>query len=212
MKQIRILRALAAGALVAACNGSTDPDPRPNRGEDSFTRNTLASYENVALGEVGTWQIAAGALTARGPAIQNVLVRQDASFLDGYVEAVSSRADDGGLVLRFTSESRYYLLAFRDDSAPSPRGNLNLAVYRRAEGEFREIARSDVSWPRGQSRTVRFEAAGDMLRVYLNGELVEDVWDPEPLPAGRVGVRHYGDDDTWITRFDSFRWRAAAEN
>ena len=212
MNRIRILRVLAAGVLAAACNGSTDPEPRPNSGEDSFSRNTLAAYENVALGQTGTWRIAGGVLTATGPAIQNVLVRQDASFADGYVETVTSRADDGGLVLRFTSESRYYLLAFRDDEAPGPRGNLNLAVYRRAEGDFREIARTDVNWPRGTSRRVRFEAAGDLLRVYVDGQLVDDVRDPQPLAAGRVGVRHYGDDDTWITRFDSFRWRAASEN
>lgn len=197
---------LAALSLAAACEGSTDPDPDPAQGWDTFSTNSLDAYDLVGIGEPGSWQIGGGVLTAAGPADQNVLVRKDDRFGNGYVEAISSRADDGGLVLRFTSESSYYLLAFRDDEAPSPRNLMNLAIYRRANSEFRELATRDIIWPRGASRTIRFEAEGETLRGYVNGAMVIEVTGEVMLAPGRFGVRHFGYDAGWITTFDRMSW------
>jgi hypothetical protein len=198
---------LLATLLLAGCNGSTDTDPKPVQGQDDFSSNTVGRYDQAAVGTLGTWRISGGVLTATGPAIQNVFVRQNASFADGYVETVSSRADDGGLVLRFTAESSYYLLAFRDDAAPGPFGTSNLAIYRRFGERFEEIGRGNIDWPRGTPRTIRFGIAGGKLSVTVDGQLVGEVTDPDPLPAGRVGLRHYGDTAQWITTFDRFSWR-----
>lgn len=212
MTRFTRLPLLLAALFLAGCNGGstdpgTDPEPQPVQGQDDFSSNSLGQYDRFAVGTQGTWNVAGGVLTATGPAIQSVLVRQGTSFADGYAETVSSRADDGGLVLRFTSESSYYLLAFRDDSAPGPFGTFNLAVYRRFGERFEEIARENINWPRGTSRTIRFGVAGGVLRVHVDGQLVGEVTDPSPLPAGRVGLRQYGDTNGWITLFDSLRWR-----
>lgn len=206
-----MLPVLLLTALLAGCNGSTDPDPNPEpqplQGRDDFNVNSLAAYDQAAVGALGQWTVGAGRLTATGPAEQAVLVREETAFADGYVEAVSNRADDGGLVLRFTSEGSYYLLAFRDDSAPGPFPDRNLAVYRRVGDRFEEIAQGDIQWPRGTTRTIRFAIDGGLIRVSVDGEVVGQVVDPLPLPAGRAGLRHYGEDERWITVFDSFRWR-----
>ncbi len=205
-----VLRSSSLVLLLAA--GACSPtEPGPPEGTDDFSRNTLGSYDLVALGAPGDWEIRGGSLRATGPADQSVLIRKGETFLDGWVETRSTRADDGGLVLRFAGESQYYLLAFRDDAAPPPRGDLNLAVYRRVGTEFTELARRDIDWPRGEGRTIRFEAAGAVLRVLVDGVLIGEVEDPvAALPAGRPGLRHYGATDAWETQFEVFQWREVA--
>lgn len=37
--------------------------------------------------------------------------------------------------------------------------------------------------------------------------LVRGVQEATPLPAGGVGLRHYGDSAEWISRYDVFRRR-----
>src|SRR5687767_10171271 len=91
--------------------------PSTVAGWEAFGPHSLAAY--VAYPDHGErWRIDAGELVGRGPAIQAVLIRQEVWFEEGWVEATSSRADDGGLVLRYRSPGDYYLLAFRDDDAP----------------------------------------------------------------------------------------------
>lgn len=133
---------------------------------------------------------------------------------DGWVEAVSQRADDGGLVLRYLSGSDYYLLAFRDDQAPAPRGAYNLAIYHHFGWEYRELWHGDVRWPRGSSHAIRLAAEGRRLRAYFDGELAGEVTlareanDPVPyFGRGGIGVRSYGLDSSWVTTFAAFRWR-----
>lgn len=183
--------------------------------EDTFRRSSLDAY--TAYTERGAdWRIQDGSLIGRGPAIQSVLVRDGFRMRDGWVEAVSARADDGGLVLRFRGPEDYYLLTFRDDAAPSPRGRENLAVYHRVRGAYRQLWVRDVPWPRGAERTIRFEADDTVLRVHFAGEVVGElkparaVNDPSPhFGPGGIGVRHYGADASWVTRFEAFRWRSA---
>lgn len=147
-------------------------------------------------------------ISGEGYANQSVLIRDGAALGDGWVETATGHADDGGLVLRFQDNSNYYLLAIRDDAGPEPRGAGNLKVYRRDGGRFRELWSADVAWPRGERRTVRFEAEGSLLNVYLDGELIGSVVDSAPLPAGGFGLRHHGGSQEWTTRFDAFRWQA----
>jgi hypothetical protein len=154
------------------------------------------------------WRLDNGRVAGEGYANQSVLIRNGATMGDGWVEAATAHADDGGLVLRFQDNVNYYLLAIRDDAGPEPRGAENLKVYRRDGGRFRELWSADVAWPRGERRTVRFEAEGSLLNVYLDGELIGSVVDSAPLPAGGFGLRHHGVSQEWTTRFDAFRWRA----
>ena len=208
--------ALLAAALLAlaACKGSTDPDPDPAlaAGEDRFDTPSLTSYTPYTDGGYD-WSIQGGALVGTGPGIQAVLIRNGTAMADGWVETVSSGADDGGLVLRFQDGTHYYLLAFRDDGAPFPRGGENLAVYHHVGSAYHQMWVEDLSWPRGTSHVIRFEAAGNLLRVYFDGVqrvelgLSPVINDPTPYTgSGGVGVRYYGQDGSWITRFDNFRW------
>jgi hypothetical protein len=181
-------------------------DPRHLTGGDGFSRNSLGSYRQPSDGGA-RWTLAGGTLVGSGPAIQSVLVRKDAIFADGWVETVSSRADDGGLVLRVRDNGDYYLLAFRDDQAPEPRGTLNLAIYHHVGTAYHEMWSTGVAWPRGSRHTIRFEAVDQERR----GEVQATARANDPAPytgPGRVGLRHYGDDPGWVTRFDSFRWQA----
>jgi hypothetical protein len=210
-KTLALALSLAAVAVLPACGNSTGADL--NGGSDSFDTNTLPSYASYSDGGGASWTVAGGELVGVGPANQTVLVRREVGFADGWVEAVSPRADDGGLVLRFAGPTNYYLLAFRDDSAESPRGFDNLAVYHHSGTAYNQMWTRNVAWPRGTPHTVRFEAAGAKLRVYFDGELQGELTpspainDPDPyLGPGAVGVRHFGFDAGWVTRFDRFAW------
>ena len=213
----RTLAAAFALALIAsACDGPTDPGDDSITIEDTFDANSLSSFTGSTDGG-SNWSIQGGALVGTGPANQSVLIRNGFSATNGWVETVSSYADDGGLVLRYRDASDYYLLAFRDDGAPPPRAELNLALYHKNNGDYDEMWRRDIVWPRGSARTIRFEADGAVLRVYVNGVLEGEVIpspainDPFPyVGPGGVGVRHYGDSAGWRTAFDNFRWHRPA--
>jgi len=212
-KTLALAFALAAVAVLPACGNSTAPDP--NRGSDSFATNTRPSYLSFSDGGAN-WTVAGGELVGAGPANQSVLVRPEVDFTDGWVETVSSRADDGGLVLRFAGPASYYLLTFRDDSAESPRDVDNLAVYHHSGAAYNQMWTGNVTWPRGTPHTVRFEAAGAKLRVYFDGQLQGELTpgptinDRDPyLGPGAVGVRHFGFNAGWVTRFDRFAWHGA---
>jgi hypothetical protein len=181
-------------------------------GEDRFDLDSRQEYAGYSEGGAN-WSVDDGRLIGSGPARQSVLLRRGVRAADGWVETESSRADDGGLVLRFVDASDYYLLAFRDDQAPAPRGERNLALYHHEHGRYDEMWSRDVDWPRGTLRRIRFSADGPRLRVELDGvSLVTHKpaqgWnDASPSSAaGGMGMRHYGADAGWITHFEVFRW------
>ncbi len=124
------------------------------------------------------------------------------------MEIETDTIDDGGLVLRFQDNDNYYLLAIRDDDSFPPRGEENLKIYRRDAGAFPTLWSADIVWPRGVRHVIRFMAEGNLLSVFVDGELVGSVVDEAPLPAGGFGLRHYGESSEWLSRYDSFRWQA----
>lgn len=208
---LRRVRAAGACALliVVGAGGVTGPDGRS--GEDDFSSNTLSRY--TATSDGGTpWTIVGGRLIGDGRGIQSVLIRKGAALKTGWVETTTSHADDSGLVVGYVDNDNYYLFTMRDDEAPPPRGERNLAVYQRIDGHFHEVWTRGVRWPRGTPRTFRFEMAGaGRLRVLMDGEPMAEV----PLkPNGGMGfgLRHYGDDRTWKSRFDVFRWEIEDED
>ena len=202
---------IATLTVLLGCSGSpSEPPPvgpQPQQGEDTFSTNSLNRYDAHGA-RPSTWEIQSGTLSASGYALQSVLIRKDVSMADGWVETTSSRADDGGLVMGFQDNENYYLLAFRDDSAPAPRGWRNLALYkRRGPSEFTEVWTLDIVWPRGTPRTFRLELDDARLRVFVDGSVVGTWIDDLEAPlTGGIGVRHYGDNDAWEARFEVLRW------
>jgi hypothetical protein len=186
------------------------PAPTLNpEGEESFPPGALSSYSGYSDGGEFPWSIGSNSLLGNGIGLQSVLIRNSVSLPDGWVETFADSIDDGGLVLRFFDNEHYYVLAIRDDQALSPRNSDNLQIYRRTgagQAGFVSLWRMNVTWPRGTSRRVRFEAAADSLRVFLDGQRVGAVRDTANLAGGGIGVRHYGASESWISRYRNLRW------
>jgi hypothetical protein len=192
---------------LGGCRAATAP--RETIFGDRFGLNALDSY--AAYSDSGfPWSAGSGVMRGDGIGLQSVLIRKDVRFTDGWIDVLVDSVDDGGLVLRFADNEHYYLLAIRDDESPPPRNSDNLQIYRRSgpgQAGFTSIWRRNVDWPRGLARRVRFEAAGDRLLVYLDGEPMGDVVVDASSPNGEgIGMRHYGNSAGWISRYRELRW------
>lgn len=185
---------------------SAPPATRPVAALDTLVTAVLEPWTGYSDRGLAWWLGDDSEVAGDGAAIQSVLIRNREALLNGWVEAVTTHADDGGLVLRFQDNLNYYLLAIRDDAAPWPRGEENLKIYKRMNGDFLELWSTDVDWSRGDARRVRFEADGDRLSVFLDGALIASVVDERPFGAGGFGVRHYGASREWMSRFNTFSW------
>jgi hypothetical protein len=132
MIQRLIRTAVCALGFTACDSSSTEPAPPPT--EDSFAPGALSNY-SVHSDQGNPWSLGSNTLEGNGGALQSVLIRNATPMTNGWVETLADSVDDGGLVLRFSDNEHYYLLAVRDDKAPSPRGQDNLEIYRRTAKE-----------------------------------------------------------------------------
>jgi hypothetical protein len=204
MKRAFVGSTAALLLALAACDTPNDPRVEAT---DGFGSNTLDVYHVVADAGNG-WSIANGELIGTGPATNSLLIWNGVAMINGWVEAESRRADDGGLVMKFVNDVNYYTLAFRDDGAPGTLGTQNLAIIRRSNGVYQTLWTKDVTWPRNTVHKVRFEAAGTRLIAYFDGVVQGEVNDPGTSTiAGEFGLRHNGADATWVSTFDLFRWK-----
>ncbi|NPA26713.1 MAG: hypothetical protein GXO36_03835 [Chloroflexi bacterium] len=98
-----------------------------------------------------------------------------------------------GVICRYQSPEAYYAFFVGLDDMVS--------IWRREPGEFRPLARwrriptpvllafpDDPEAPERLSPWLVAECQGDTLRLRINGYLIHEVRDPEPLPAGRIGL------------------------
>jgi hypothetical protein len=178
-------------------------------GVDTFDSGSLSAYQQFA-DVAATWTASGGVLTASGLAQQSHFVRSDVRFRDGFVEAEMDRADEGGLVLRFRDNGNLYLLAIRDNG--SLLGGRTVEIFRRVGGQFSLLAPGRFAqWPRGQVRTVRFEAVGTSLRAYVDGVLVNEATDGA-LMEGGIGMRYHDVPEaagTDVARYLTLRWNGS---
>src|SRR5690349_19915155 len=144
MKRALFASTAAALLALAACDHPNNPRVVTT---DGFGSNSLDVYTVVSSGRNG-WSIDGGELIGTGPVTHSLLLWNSVVFDNGWVESVSRRADDVGLVIRRVYYSNYYLLAFRDDGAPSWLGSKNLEIMRRSGGTFTSLLSVDVVWPR----------------------------------------------------------------
>jgi hypothetical protein len=176
------------------------------QGTDRFGENTLDVYTAYPQTNHG-WNITGGQLVGTGPATNSLLLWNGVAFATGGVEVITSRADDGGLVLRAVDQFNYMLLELRDDGAPAGGGAKNLAIIRVVGGARNELWSTDLTWPRGSTHTIRFEAQGAALRAFFDGVQVGEANDPSAgANGGQFGMRHNGVNSTWITAYDEFHW------
>jgi len=174
-------------------------------GADDFRANSLGSY-TAHPGPGGTWTMGDGVLVGSGASGDALLVRNDVSLRDGWVETVTAHAEDAGLVLRLQGDGRYYLLAIRDDSWPYPFAGRNLELFRVSGGSATPLRQHALGWPRGTRATIRLQAVGSTLSVYVDGRLAFSLEDAVIPGPGGLGVRHRGADAAATDRFLSLRW------
>ena len=168
---------------------------------DVFDADTSAQYTQYA-DTAGTWAISGGELVATGGS-QAVFVLNGTSYTDVAIEADINTAGDGGLVLRVTNKSNYYLLALFDDSgAIAPQ---NVRIYKRVGGTFTQLGSDvNITWTRGTSKTIRFQAAGTTLTAFVDGTQVLQVTDSSLAGPGGVGMRNNVSGNQ--SKFQAFRW------
>lgn len=176
-------------------------------GSDTFDSGSLDAYTQFADAPA-SWSIANGVLTVAGVGQQSHMIRTGVQFTDGWVEAEMDHSDEGGLALRFRDQGNLYLLTIHDNG--SLLSQRTLEIFKRVNGQFTTLAYgTPVNWPRGQVRTVRFEAVGSSLRAYVNGVLIHQVTDSSLTQAGGVGMRFHDMAETSTTdvaRYLTFRW------
>lgn len=168
--------------------------------EDTFDTDSTSQYTQYS-DAAATWAISGGELVATGGS-QSVFIRNGTSYTDVKIEADINHAYDGGLVLRFINNSNYYLLVLNDDSTPSP--TQNLRAYKKVSGTYTLLNQTDITWARGTSKTIRFEAAGTALTASVDGVQVISVTDSALAGPGGVGMRHNTSGEQ--AKYQAFRW------
>lgn len=169
---------------------------------DDFSSNTVANYTQSANVN-GTWAVSGGTMTATA-GTQSVLLLN--GLYSNRVKAKLTRADDGGVVLRFIDNGNYYVAVVADDSSTNVVKNI-VSLYRRVGGTFTQLGTSQpIAFARGTEHELEFIAIGSRLIVKFDG--VEKIAvDDTSLPAtGRAGIRHEGSANTTV--FTEFSWRA----
>lgn len=164
---------------------------------DLFDTNSISRY--MALNG-SVWTISGGELVGTNGS-HALLLRRDLSFNDGWVEADTNYAHDGGLVLRVVDAINYYLLTLSDDSGDMP--SQNLRMFKAVAGGFTQIGTFDMTWARGTSKTVRFSVFGTTLSAYVDGSQVISVTDTQFANAGWFGTRNNG---TGQSKYQALRW------
>jgi hypothetical protein len=198
------LACTAALLALAACDHPNDPRVEAT---DGFGSNTLDVYTVYSDDDGSGWSIANGELIGVGPVIESNLLWNGIAFPNGWVEAESRKADDGGLILKWLGPLDYYRLAMRDDSTRTGQPTQNLVLVRRAGGLETTLGSKDVTWPRGTLHTVRFETVGSKFIVYFDGvEQFQVTEGANAASAGRFGLRNNGPTAAFINTYDTFRW------
>lgn len=170
-------------------------------GRDLFDTDSTASYTQYADAS-GAWAVSGGELVATG-GTQSVFIRNGVSFQDGYVEADMNHAHDGGLVLRFQSNTSYYLLALSDDSGANPTNNFRGFV--RSGATFTDISLlGNITWTRGTSKKIRFSISGTTLSVSVDGTQVASTTHSGITAAGGCGMRN--NIAAQQSKYQSFSW------
>jgi len=188
---------MLANRIIAGASGASGAS---QGSEDTFDTDSTAQYTQYS-DAAATWAVSGGELVATG-GTQAVFIRNSTSYANVVIEADINHAYDGGLVLRFINNSNYYLLALYDDSGANAN---NLKIFKRVGGTFTAIGSAvNITWTRGTSKTIRFQASGTTLTAFVDGTSVLSVTDSAIAGPGGVGMRNHTAGTQ--AKYQAFRW------
>jgi hypothetical protein len=109
-----------------------------------------------------------------------------ATLITADIRATAFESDSRwvGLMARYIDENNMYYLTIR--------ANNTISIRKKVNGVITELRAYYPPVQLGRNYRVGFEAVGNRLTYYLNGERLIDTYDPQnSLPHGRAGVRTY---------------------
>lgn len=157
---------------------------------DNFSSNTLGNYNSAAQGTLATWGITSNQMVGTG-GTQAILTAKVVTFLNGYVQASVTYADDGGIILRSLDANNYYLLTFHDGSATSAPNTYS--IYKCVGGTFTPLSLNQPisgGWTRGVLKVFRFAITSSTLTVKIDDTLINTVTDSSLTSSGFFGMRN----------------------
>jgi hypothetical protein len=96
-------------------------------------------------------------------------------------KAIAGKVDEaGGIVLRYSPENYYIARANALED--------NIDLFKTVKGKRSKIEEEPVKVSAGQWHTLRFEAKGNHLKIYFDGQLVIDRHDRTFSGPGKVGL------------------------
>ena len=176
--------------------------------KDSFNANSLGSWFSAT----GAWSVEDGRLVGTGwgggidawayvlpysRALGPITIDVDVEFINGNAE----------IVLNSTGHWRNeYRVSFWWSESPDYPNSYQVARYR--DYEWTQLTDDNVptSVPIPRQAHLTVKRAGDTISLYDNGELVDAITDPEPLPA--VGAFGLGVVWDYTASYDNFVVRA----
>ncbi len=168
----------------------------------SVNRLFTDGFDSLALDPrweaTGVWKVQNGALVqSLTGAYGNILAWPSALFCGDCSAVARVRVEGGagrefGLVTRALDNDTYYMFDLREASSEA-------RIWRRSNGDWHFLKGAPFDAEVSKWYELRFEAAGDRLRGYVDGRLIVEARD-SALTYGRAGLRT-GDA---VARFDWF--------
>lgn len=181
---------------VALHTANFTPPPAPEAADptvsnlwyDAFSTDDLANYTSTG----GSTNSITGGQLVMQAGNQSILYPTGVSFQDGYVEAMMTQSDDGGLIARLTAGGDYYLMLVNDNSSLVTANQNTVTLYRSAGGAFNIIGAKTsmgTKWLRGTRKKFRLEVLGSQILAYVDDKLIVSASDTSYPAAGGFGLR-----------------------
>ena len=147
----------------------------------------------------GAWDVSAQQTLRQSNLVGGARAISGVSTTDQVVEArarAQQFASGGerwfGLMARYVDDGNYYYVTVRNHNQISLRKLVN--------GAITVLDSAAMTVTPGTWYTLRIEAVANAVRAYVNGVLVLEATDPNPIPAGRYGAVLY----KTVAEFDDF--------
>jgi hypothetical protein len=153
---------------------------------------TLSDFTAYQSASGTTWAISAGKLAASGGSgNQAFLLCNSVTFVDGYVEATMTSADQAGVVIRGTDQNNSYFLAVRDASSVGTPNQFDL--FKVVGGTFTAIVSAQaISWTRGVDKKFGIRINGSTISVWVDRVSVYSTTDASLTGVTRAGLYCFG--------------------